>query len=883
MNIKAGLISLCAFAATCSWAQTTKLTDNPKFSTAGFYEVKDAARSVANFNLGWRFHKGSVQGAEKVDFDDSSWEAAAVPHSLELLEENASGGRNYQGEAWYRKRFSIDRAESSERVYIYFEAVMGKSKVWVNGQEVAEHFGGYLPFAVDVTDAVKYNGESNIVAVLADNSDDTSYPMGKNQAGADLSYLGGIYRDVYMIETPTVHVTLTELSKTVAGGGIFVATTDLKGNDAEVTVRTEIQNSGAKGQKVVLKTIIEDYDYKAVASAEKKVSLSAGKSVQLEQVISAKDVHLWHPEDPYLHFVKTEIWIDGKLEDTFRTRFGIRTFEMAGAEGLRINGEIYDQKLIGANRHQDYVYVGNSLPNSGQWRDVKLLREGGCNIIRAAHYPLDPAYYDACDEFGMLTTSATPGWHFFNFKEPIFEERLYRDTRDLVRKDRNRASILMWETALNETPQQPDHALSNMHQAAHDEYPFKGMYTVTDFDEANKGGFDMYYHGDSKTINSFTRECGDGNEVDNWYSHNAVTRVKMEWGEKALIGQVENLAYTLSSLNNTSKVRLGGALWAGIEHQRGYHPDPFWGGLLNLYRLPKYSYFLFKSQYPVDYKIKNKEVGPMIYIANEFTQMSPKDITVFSNCDEVRLSFEGEVIATAKPSTEGGYKGLPHAPFVFKDAFDFKGIKKAGGKQTFLVQFKAEGLIDGKVVVEEKKAYPLRSEAIRLEVDTEGMALMADGSDFIPVRATIVDANGTKKVLASEYVHFELEGEGEIIGGQSNFANPMKTQFGVATILVRATDKSGKIRIKATSKGHESDQIEFESVASDMSFNYDKKYAESSVKPNVDNIIVVEEAKDNTTSASQQELQKELDALKLEMVGKDQEIMELRSQVGNKH
>lgn len=455
------------------------LNSQQKFSTAGFYEVDGSSRSVFNFNPGWRFYKGDVKGADLFDFDDSDWEGANLPHGLEILPENASGGRNYQGKAWYRKEFTVDAETLKGKVFLYFEAVMGEAKVWVNGKQVAEHYGGYLPFAADITKVLNKN-EKNVVAVMADNSDSKLYPPGKNQSGLDFSYFGGIYRDTYLIKTNPVHVTITELSKTVAGGGVFVGTLDVNGNDAKLEVRTEVANETNKEQTIRVKSVLEDANKKVLKTIVQKVSLGPDQSKQLVKQFDVKNVRLWHPEDPYLHFLRTDIIVNGEVVDQIRTRVGIRLYEMRGPEGLFINKKYIAKKLVGVNRHQDYVYVGNALPNSSHYRDVKLLREGGSHIIRVGHYPQDDAFYDACDELGMITTTANPGWHFFNFKEKIFEDRLYEDSHNLVRKDRNRPSILLWETALNETPSQPGHVMNNMHKAAHSEYPFPGMFTVTD-------------------------------------------------------------------------------------------------------------------------------------------------------------------------------------------------------------------------------------------------------------------------------------------------------------------------------------------------------------------------------------------------------------------
>ena len=232
----------------------------PRFSTAGFFALPDSPRKVLNFNPGWRFLKADAAGAEKPGFDDSAWEAANLPHGLELLGENASGGRNYQGPAWYRKRFSSPAAAKDQKTVVYFEAVMGKSAVWVNGQKVAEHFGGYLPFAAEISRQLRSDGRENVLAVRADNSDDPSYPPGKPQSDLDFTYLGGIYRNVFLIQTGPLHVTLAELSTTVAGGGVVVGTQNVSGSSATLEVRTEIANELAEAQRMTLRTVLETTD-----------------------------------------------------------------------------------------------------------------------------------------------------------------------------------------------------------------------------------------------------------------------------------------------------------------------------------------------------------------------------------------------------------------------------------------------------------------------------------------------------------------------------------------------------------------------------------------------------------------------------------------------
>ncbi|MEM0965833.1 MAG: glycoside hydrolase family 2 TIM barrel-domain containing protein [Verrucomicrobiota bacterium] len=871
--IRLSLLFLCALMPLLSFGS------EQRFSSAGFYAVEGSSRMVENFNPGWRFHLGDVEGAEEVDFDDSDWEAARLPHGLETLPANGSGGRNYQGIAWYRKEFTTEPVLTGGRVFLYFEAVMGEARVWVNGQEVVEHFGGYLPFAADVTDVLKPVGETNVVAVMANNEDSRLYPPGQPQSRLDFAYLGGIYRDVYLIRTGPVHVTLTELSDTVAGGGIFVATLDVNGNDADMEVRTEVANTTDEVLPLTVRTTLENAEHEELQVMEDEVTLQSGETRQLAREFEARDVRLWHPDDPYLHFIRTDILYRGQVVDSLRTRVGIRLYEMRGSEGFFINKEPVDTKFIGVNRHQDYNYVGNALPNSGQWRDVKLLREGGSRAIRAAHYPKDPAFYDACDEFGVITTTANPGWHFYNFDEPIFKERLLDDTRQLVRRDRNVASIVMWETVINEYPSQPTETLIEMNGIAKTEYPFPGFFTIGDPHEAKRGGFDMYYRGNDPDINAFNREFGDGSEVDNWRSQNARQRIKMEWGENAMIRQALIQGRTTGNIWARPPHSIGGAMWCGIDHDRGYHPDPFHGGLLNGFRIPRYNYYLYQSQYDPDYEIPGIGKKPVLFITNELTQISGEDVVVFSNCDEVTLRWMDKEFTAQKP--DDGYGGLPNPPFTFTGVFDFIEAKQRFGKDYDDAILVAEGLVDGEVVITTEKRYPQRTTGITLEVDDEGMQLVADGSDFLPVRAHIVDQNGTKKVLASEFVYFEVEGQGELIGDASTFANPMKTAFGTATALVRSTLEPGKIRVAAHVNGLKSDSIVLESIEPSMPLAYDESYSAESREPETNEaVVVLSTAGSDDLPTEVRDLQEIVRKLRLDVVGRDQEIQELRGQLG---
>ena len=270
-------------------------------------------------------------------------------------------------------------------------------------------------------------------------------------------------------------------------------------------------------------------------------------------------------------------------------------------------------------------------------------------------------------------------------------------------------------------------------------------------------------------------------------------------------------------------------------------------------------------------KIKNIETGPMVRIMNELTQLSSEDIYVYSNCDEVRLSVNGKVVGVQKP--EKTYGDLPHPPFIFRNAFNFMSLKGIGRNRAFNYEVKVEGIIDGQVVAEHAKLYPLRSLALKLEVDDENMELVADGSDFVPIRAYVVDDNGTVKVLSSEEIYFEIEGPGSIINPM-----PVKSEFGVVTALVRSDIVSGEIKVKAYSNGLKGAEIILHSRPMKTAAVYNKDYlnlSKKNVKMNVVNI----DSGNTSQNTDAKKYKDEIKHLHQQIVGYEQELMELRSKV----
>ena len=785
-------------------------------SIAGLFPLENSGRLVWNFNAGWRFHLGDVAQAAQKDFDDKAWEVVSTPHTVQLMPAEASGCRNYQGIAWYRKHFILPDECAGRDAILHFEAIMGKQTIYVNGQKVKEHEGGYLPINVNLTDLGCSAGEECVVAICADNSDDKTYPPGKKQMTLDFAYHGGIYRDVWLIAKSKVAITDAVEEQQVAGGGIFVHYANISERSAEVYVNTEVRNSDDHSRTVTIEQTLSP----SGATVSKRVSLKAGEAKTIVQRFMVKKPRLWSPENPYLYQIATRIREDRQSLDGGITRIGIRSFEFRGKDGFWLNGKRYHQ-LVGANRHQDFAYVGNALPNSQQWRDAKRLREAGFTIIRTAHYPQDPLFMDACDELGLFIIVATPGWQYWN-KDKGWDEKVHQNTRCIIRRDRNHPCVLMWEPILNETRYPEAFALQAL-QITRDEYPYPYR-PVAAADVHSAGVADHYdvvygwpgddFKADKPQQCIFTREFGE--LVDDWYAHNNLNRASRSWGERPMLVQAMSLFRSTDELYKTTGQFIGGCQWHPFDHQRGYHPDPYWGGIYDAFRQKKTAFDMFAAvlQQPTE--------QPIVSIAHEMTQFSERDVTVFSNCDSVRLTmFDGEHCWTLPVPHEAGH--APSQPVVFRDAWDFFEARDwSYTKRNWQnVKMVAEGIIGGKVVCCEEKMPSRRSTKLRLYVDEMGKKLVADGSDFVVVVCEVTDDLGHVRRLAKENIRFTIEGEGEIIGDAAINANPRAVEWGSAPVLIRSTRQAGKIKIKAEvqfpgTHAPTPAELEIESVAYDM-------------------------------------------------------------------
>jgi beta-galactosidase len=759
--------------------------------------VPDATNRVdLNFNQGWVFYLGNQNGAQAPAFNDASWTKVNLPHTVRLEPKISSGG-NYQGIAWYRKSFPLDAAYSGRKVFIEFEAAMGTANLWINGTALPSHYGGYLPFTVDITPYAKFDGTANVIAVQVNNSDDPNTPPGKPQASLDFCYWGGIYRDAWMHITDKTHVTDAVYANTVAGGGIFVTYSNVSTSSATVQVKTNVKNENAASKTCSVKTTIVDSTNQVVATAATAAqAIAANADFTFTQTFTVTNPKLWHPNHPYLYTVYSSVNDGSAFVENYTTRIGIRTIKMVlGKNGFSINGE--QLELFGANEHQEYLYIGYALSNSLQYRDVKKMRDDGMNFLRLSHYPHDPSFMDACDELGMLCDVPIPGWQYFG--GTTFQQRSLQDVKDMVRRDRNHASIIIWEPNLNETFDQTTAFAQSCHNETHAEYPGDQCYTAGN--AASSTAFELY--------DIAGHDC-DGVKLfwtfewsDNWsdgMTDTTGTRCARRYGEYDLYNSVLfkdpmfNSGTTqspdwcgLGSAANT----MGSSMWCFYDCNSALFNCLGGTGTMDADRYPKFDYWWFASQRDPSVVVPFANSGPVVKILSYWQQGSPSPVKIASNCQQVKMYLNNTLVATVNPPTAT-------YPYVHHPLLSAT-ITWASGT------LRADGIINNAVVASDTVRTPLTANHIVLAIDTMGVAPVADGSDIFMVYAKVSDANGTIVPLpkTGPAVTLSISGEGTIVGnGDSRVgANPNTAEAGVAAFLIRTTQTAGTITMTATAGG----------------------------------------------------------------------------------
>ena len=596
---------------------------------SGALYVRATESASIPFDVQWRFVRAEVPQAQTPEFDDRAWETVTLPHTAhtEALVTGRSA-RQWQGICWYRKTFDLPPEARDQEIILRFDGAMNAAEVWVNGQSAGKFMGGYLPYVMDISKLAR-PGEKNVIAVRLDNRDNPITGP-KPLADLDFNLYGGLYRDAHLVIKNKLHITDPTLADKIASGGVFVTFPVVTKTQAVISVKTHVQNQDAIPRTFVVKTILLNAKGKKVSSVESAaVELAAGAEREITREISVANPELWSPQSPYLYQVHSELVAKGEVTDAEQTRIGIRRIRIT-RDGFWINDE--KMFLRGCNRHQEYPYLGNALSDAVQYRDALKIKEAGFDYVRLSHYPQSPAFLDACDELGLVVMDSLMGWQYFG-KDPAFAGLKYRECRQLVRRDRNHPCVVLWEVSLNESDM-PASFTEQANAIAHEEYPDDQCYTC-----GWKKGYDVFIqarqHGGCREINDrpcLISEYGDweyyaqnaGLEQEKWKDLQPADRSSRQLrgdGEVRLLQQALNFQEAHNDDLKTSA--FGDGVWVMFDYNRGYAPDLESPGVMDIFRLPKFSYWFFRSQRDAGELIAGCSLGPVIYIANYWTADSP--------------------------------------------------------------------------------------------------------------------------------------------------------------------------------------------------------------------------------------------------------------------
>jgi len=422
--LAAAALSLFATAA-CSQSKNAEELFQP-----------EAGRSEIPLSAGWKFLKADPLGAEKPNVNDAAWEQVSVPHTWNALD-GADGGfdkkTNYLRTAcWYHRHLTISPNFTGKELLLKFQGANRRTDVFVNGQKVGTHTGGFAAFTFDITKAAKTG--DNLIAVRVTNEyDDETPPL-----SADFTFFGGLYRPVSLLVLDPVHISPLDTGSC----GITIRTPDVSADAATVNVRTLVQNSTPDKADIHVVTLIADASNNRVAWLDQSINTDPNKTTPVDANFKIPTPHLWNGvKDPYLYHVIVDVLRDGKVVDELTQPLGLRSFSLDPKWGFILNGQPYN--LHGVDRHQDRPNKGWAISDADHEEDIALIKEMGCTAIRLAHYQHAQHFYDLCDQAGIVVWAEVPIVNGVTPGKP-FADNAKQQLTELIRQNINHPSICFW-------------------------------------------------------------------------------------------------------------------------------------------------------------------------------------------------------------------------------------------------------------------------------------------------------------------------------------------------------------------------------------------------------------------------------------------------------
>lgn len=725
------------------------------------------------FNQDWLFGGPYVGGAEAPGYPEAGFEVVTLPHTVTPLSWGDWDHATWEKVWVYRKHIS---GPASSRVFVDFQGVMTSANVFLNGSEIATHRGGYLPWSVELTGRLVPG--DNVLAVVVD-ARWLDVPPGGAPGGAwAVDYLqpGGIYRDVALRVVPQVFV-----------ADVFARPANVLTASPSVQVQVTIDAAIVPRRPGSITASLMDGPTQ-VASATSSVTLTGtGTSTATLTITDISGITLWSPDRPKLYGVTTTIVADRIPHSvTVMTGFREATFRV---DGFYLNGRRLD--IFGLNRHQLFPYTGMAAPERLQRRDAELLKnELNCNMVRCSHYPQSPHFLDACDELGLMVWEEPPGWQYLPVGDTAFAQLVVDNVHDMVIRDRNRPSVVIWGTRLNETCNvAPLYARTrDLVDALDGSRQTSGALTnqCTDGWAQDVFGYDDYHSSEGNAILEppvpgvpylVTEAVGalDGAPMYRWVDAAATLAIQAR-----MHAQVHNIAQA-----NAAYAGLLG--WAGIDYASLNGDDRIWHnlkwpGVLDTFRVPKPGAAFYRSQVdpsvrPVIFPVFFWDFGP--------GTPSGRNAMFCTNCDRLEIYFCNQHVTGTPAAVD--YGSLPHPPMFV----DLSGADAPSRPDLYVEGYVGTQLVATLVMSSDRSKD-------RLVLTIEDPIINGDGTDATRFTFRVLDAHGNHRphVSSGDTVTLTLTGPATLVADNPF---PFGTYGGIGGGFIRSQpDSSGSVTLTAS-------------------------------------------------------------------------------------
>jgi beta-galactosidase len=703
-----------------------------------------------DFNQGWLFGGRHQAGVADPGYDDSGFTPVTLPHTVTGLSWGDWDPASWQQIWIYRKHFEWPGrgCDASSRVFVDFDGVLVSATVLLNGSPVGQHQGGYLPWSAELTGSLAEGG--NVLAVIVDARWQPVPPDGAAAGAAAVDFLqpGGIYRDVRLRVVPAVFL-----------AGVFTRPAHVLTADRIVDVEATIDAATmpAGPARVTAELLSRDPGQpRVLASASAAVTdLAAGATVARLRLAGLPDVGLWSPDTPRLYTVRTTLSSGDVDQHSTHTTIGFRQAEFR-PDGFYLNGARLP--LFGLNRHQLFPYLGMAAPARLQRADAELLRyELNCNMVRCSHYPQSPHFLDACDEIGLMVWAEPPGWQYVG--EAAWQDIMLANTADLVTRDRNRPSVILWGTRLNETASYPA-LYQRSRQLARDldgSRPSTGA-----MNRRSRTGWaeDVFAYNDYHSWRGRARlkrplpripylvseavGALDGPPRYRWTDPGSTLAVQAQMhaqvhdiarADPGYAGLLGWAAIDYASLNG------GGRVWHGLKTP----------GVTDTFRVPKPGAAVYRSQ--VDPRVRPVILPVFCW---DFGPGSPPrgpgpQAMIATNCDRLEIYAGGQHLATGTPDRTA-FGHLAYPPVRADLTVD----------GTARPELRIDGYLGGQLAATVLMSADTSRD--RLELAAAHGSIEADGSDATRITFRAVDAYGHQRPHVTGLVTLAVAGPATLIG-----------------------------------------------------------------------------------------------------------------------